>query len=154
MRRAMVLTAVLAACSEDTTPPEDEPVNCALEDRDDDFAIGLHKSGDGSVLDFAIMTADPAPPAKYDNTWVIQINQLTSGVVGAPIDGASMIVTPYMPDHEHAAGKTVRIEPTGTEGQYELTPINFHMPGLWQTTIEATTPAGDDVVVFRFCIPS
>jgi hypothetical protein len=48
----------------------------------------------------------------------------------------------------------VTIEPTGTVGEYELTPINFWMPGLWETTIDAASVSGDDTVVFRVCIPS
>lgn len=65
-----------------------------------------------------------------------------------------MTVTPFMPDHGHPTAKTVTIEPTGIVGQYEMAPINFWMPGLWETTIDAASPSGNDVVVFRFCIPS
>ena len=39
-------------------------------------------------------------------------------------------------------------------GQYELAPVNLWMPGLWETTISASSATGTDSVVFRFCIPS
>jgi hypothetical protein len=155
MRLAMFLSVGLAACGTDNpTPGDDEPVNCAEETRDDDFAVGLTKIGNTNALGFTLMTADPVPPIRGDNTWVIQINQMSGGVAGTPVDGADMTVTPFMPDHGHPSAKTVTIEPTGTAGQYEMAPINFWMPGLWETTIDAASPSGNDIVVFRFCIPS
>lgn len=155
MRLAIFLPLGLAACGTDTpTPDEEVPVNCATETRDDDFAVGLAKVGNTSALNFTLMTADPAPPIRGDNTWVIQINQMNGGIAGTPVDGAEMTVTPFMPDHGHPSAKTVTIEPTGTAGQYEMAPINFWMPGLWETTIDAGSPSGNDIVVFRFCIPS
>ncbi len=151
----IVLGSVVPACTDSgmNTDPYG-PVNCAEETRADDFVVGLSKVGDGNLLDFTLMTADPAPPARGDNTWVLQINQMTNGVDGAAVDGASMTVSPFMPDHGHPSGKTVIVTPNGTAGQYELAPVNLWMPGLWETTIDATTSAGDDTVVFRFCIPS
>jgi hypothetical protein len=144
-----------AACMGGSMPPaDDEPVNCATETRDDDFAIGLEKPGAAGALDFTLMSADPAPPVRGDNTWVIQVNSMSGGVVGAPAAGASMTVTPYMPDHGHPSGKTVHIEAMPDAGQYKLTPLNFWMPGLWETTLDVTSGGGNDVVVLRFCIPS
>jgi len=154
MRLAPLFVGLMACASDPTEPPDDEPVNCAEETRDDEFAAGLAKSGNGGTLGFTLMTAEPAFPIRGDNTWIIQINQMAGGVAGAPVDGVDMQVTPFMPDHGHPSGKTVTIEPTGTAGQYELAPINFWMPGLWETTIDAASASGDDVVVFRVCIPS
>lgn len=155
MRLAVLVCLGLAACADDTqTPGDDEPVNCAEVTDDDEFAVGLDKIGSGGTLGFTLMTADPAPPIRGDNTWVIQVNQMANGATGAPVDGADIIATPFMPQHQHPSGKTVTITPTGTAGQYELAPINFWMPGVWETTIDAASPSGNDVVVFRFCIPS
>jgi hypothetical protein len=155
MRLALPLS-LLVACGTDgnTQPGDDEPVNCATETRDDDFAVGLTKVGSGNALGFTLMAAEPAPPIRGDNTWTIHVNQMSGGVAGAPVDGADMTVSPFMPDHGHSAAKTVVIEPTGTAGEYELAPINFWMPGLWETTLEVSSPSGNDEVVFRFCIPS
>lgn len=139
----------------DMPPADDAPVNCAAETRDDDFVIGLDKIGDAQTLDFKLMTADPAPPIRGDNTWVVLVSAMSGGVVGAPVAGASMTVTPYMPDHGHPSGKTVHVTPVpGSDGQYQLTPINLWMPGLWETTMDVTSAGGTDTVVFRFCIPS
>ncbi len=152
--RSALIAILLGACGADDPSSIDEPVNCALETRDDDFTIGLVKNGDAAVLSFTLVDMQPAPPAREDNAWVIRVNQLASGVLGPTVDGADMTASPYMPDHGHVSGKAVIIEPTGTAGEYELTPINFKMPGLWETTLDVTSPAGDDIVVFRVCIPT
>lgn len=67
-------------------------VDCALETRDDDFVIGLTKPGDDGLLSFQIMEADPL--AKFENRWVVQINQGST-----PVTDATLTVTSYMPDH-------------------------------------------------------
>lgn len=147
---ALALT-LLAACGGGSTgDDDDESVNCAEETRDDDFAVGLHKMGESNLLDFTFVSADPAPPARDDNTWVIQVGTPN----GQAIAGATMTVTPYMRDHGHPSAKNVIVEPMPETGQYKLSPINMWMPGLWETTIDATSASGNDKVVFRFCVPS
>jgi hypothetical protein len=39
-------------------------------------------------------------------------------------------------------------------GQYQLSPVNLWMPGLWEITISAISGATTDSAVYRFCIPS
>jgi YtkA-like len=144
--------AVVAACHGGDAPPDaDEGLACMTAMRGDIYTVGLERSGAGGALDFKLMTATPSPPAFNDNTWVIQINTMTSGVVGNPATGASLIVTPFMPDHQHGTLK-VNVEAMPDPGQYKLTPINMWMPGLWETTIEAQAGAVSDRVVYKFCI--
>ena len=152
--RLPILMLSLAACSGGEMPGDDEPVNCATETRDDEFVVGLAKTGPGGALEFKLMSANPAPPARDDNTWELQVSSVTGGTVGAPVSGASLTVTPFMPDHQHGSGKSVVVEPMSEAGHYMLTPINLWMPGLWETTISAASASGNDSVVFRFCIPS
>jgi len=152
MRTVLALTLFAAACSSDGGHGgDDESYNCAAETRDDEFVVGIEKAGTNGKLTFKLLEATPAPPARGDNTWVLQ---LTSQGAAAPVTGAAMIVTPFMPDHQHGTPITVGIEPMPTDGQYILTPINLWMPGLWQTTIEAQSGADTDKAVFAFCIPS
>jgi hypothetical protein len=127
----------------------DDIVNCDTVTDDDDFVIGLHKDGDGGLLGFTLMSGDPAPPIRGDNSWVIQVD-----AGGTPVSGAAITVTPFMPQHGHGAGKTVLVQEMPDAGQYQLSPVNLWMPGVWETTIDATTESGEDQVVFRFCIPS
>jgi hypothetical protein len=150
----LCVCAVTAACSDSGSNPNNDTVDCTKVTNVDTFVVGLEHHGEVGLLDFQLMSADPAPPARDDNTWVVQINAMASGVVGAPITGASLVVTPYMPAHGHPAGKEVLITPMATAGQYQLAPVNLWMPGVWETTIEATQGTTMDSTVYRFCIPN
>jgi hypothetical protein len=145
--------AVTAACS-DSNPPDTGMVDCSKVTNVDTFVVGLEHMGNAGLLDFKLMSADPAPPARDDNTWVVQINSMASGVVGNPLSGATLVVTPYMPAHGHPAGKEVLITPMPAAGQYQLAPVNLWMPGVWETTIQATQASTMDSTVYRFCIPN
>lgn len=159
-RRSLVLAAAsLLACD---PPPgdEDEPepvaveeggeppqTACADETRDDDYALGLAKSGAHMTVTF--VDAMPAPPARGDNTWVVAIHDAT----GAPLRGLALSVDPYMPDHQHGTSIATHVDEAETAGQYVLAPVNLFMPGLWEVTIAASgVPGGDDAIVFRFCV--
>ncbi len=149
---ALIAFSTLAACSSDgNSSGDDESYNCATETRDDEFVVGLQKAGMNGTLTFTLLEATPAPPARGDNTWILQ---LSSASAAAPVTGAAMIVTPFMPDHQHGTPTAVVIEPMPTAGQYKLSPVNMWMPGLWQTTIEAQAGTDTDKAVFAFCIPS
>src|SRR5665647_1652997 len=152
----LVLTASLAACgADDGTTGDDAPVNCALETSADQFVVGLQKTGINGMLDFRLMSATPAPPARGDNEWILQVRAMTSGVVGAPISNATIYVTPFMPKHQHGSPVDAEVTPMPTVGEYKLSPVNLWMPGLWETTIEvdATASSSADSVVYKFCLP-
>jgi hypothetical protein len=153
MRPSPILLVVLAAgaCADDGGADDDTSYNCAAETRDDEFVLGLTKPGEAGRYEFKLISADPAPPARGDNTWILQLSSMTAP--GTPVTAASMTVTPFMPDHDHGSGKTVLVTPMSEAGQYKLEPVNLWMPALWEVTIQATSPETDRVV-FRFCLPS
>jgi hypothetical protein len=104
---------------------------CDVEDRDDDFALGL--AHEGASMQFAIADADPAMPIRGDNAWTIAITDAS----GAPMDGMAVSVRPWMPDHGH--GTPVQAQITALEdGQYEIAPLNLFM--------------AEDSVVFKVCV--
>jgi hypothetical protein len=142
---SLSVTTFAVGCSGDDGGDPME-VDCALETRDDDFVIGLTKPGDSELLSFQIMEADPL--ARFENRWVVQINQGST-----PVTDATLTVTSYMPDHGHVSPIETQITSMPTAGQYELEPIYFSMPSLWEVTIEADSSAGQDSVVFRVCVP-
>jgi hypothetical protein len=155
--RPLVLSAglvVMTACGGSDGPPDaDEALACLASGRGDVYVVGLEHPGVGGLLDFKLMSADPAPPARNLNTWIIQVNSMSSGVVGAPSTDASIFVTPYMPDHQHGAGAyKVKVAPMPDAGQYQLSQINTWMPGYWEITIDVTAGAVHDSVVYKFCI--
>lgn len=152
---AAVLSTAAAACADDgMSPPDDGTYNCAADTRGDTFIVNLEKQGKGGALDFKLVSADPAPPMRNDNTWVVQINAMAAGVVGGPMAGGTLTVTPFMPDHQHGTPIEVMVTEMPTAGQYQLSPVNMWMPGLWETTITATAGTTTDSAVYRFCIPN
>ena len=149
------LLASLAACGHSGGGPDAYvTVDCSTVTGVDTFVVGLEKMGTSGMLDFKLMSSMPAPPSHGFNTWVLQVNSMASGVVGAPLDGVQLEVLPYMPAHKHDSGVPVGVQPAGMPGQYTLTPVNLWMPGVWQTTINATAGTASDTAVYNFCIPS
>lgn len=150
----LLALALLAACGGNTNAGPDASTECTASDtRADTFVVGLDKRGEAGMLDFQLMSVSPAPPARGDNTWIVQVNAMSAGVVGQPVNGATMNAVPYMPDHAHGTGIEVVVTPTTTTGQYQLKPVNMWMPGYWETTVHASTASASDTAVFKFCIP-
>lgn len=150
MRAAPVLALSILGwgCGTDA-PDEPDMVNCSTVTDDDEFVIGLTKAGEQGMLTFVLMAGDPSPPIRGDNSWVIQVE-----ANAVPINNAAISVTPRMPAHGHGAGKAVTVSAEVAAGQYRLSPVNLWMPGVWETTINVTSAAGDDRVILRFCISS
>lgn len=148
-----LLFVTLAACGSSGSTGPDAADNCTNDPRAETPVVPLEHMGDGGALDFKIMSYDPAPPARGNNTWIVQINQMTGGVVGQPMSNEQMTVTPFMPDHGHGTAIVPVITTMPTAGQYQIANINTWMPGLWEITIAATTAPADQTV-YRFCIPN
>ncbi|HVH97254.1 MAG TPA: FixH family protein [Enhygromyxa sp.] len=124
-----------------------EESDCAAETRDDEFSIGLSKSGE--ILTVSFVAADPAPPIKGDNTWTLAI----ADVEGQPLSNLTITAVPWMPDHDH--GTPVEATATATEnpGEFVVTPVNLFMSGLWEVTLDIELQDGpSDQVVFAFCV--
>ena len=153
MRPKSVLMLGLAACGTDEGDDDMMEVDCAKVTDVDTFVVGLDHAGDKGIYDFKLMSAEPAPPARGFNTWVVQVSSMNAGVVGAPVDGATIKVTPFMPAHMHGSGVPVEIMPMTEPGQYQLNPVNLWMQGGWETTVRATVDTSSDATVFKFCIP-
>lgn len=141
----------LGACSSEGGDDDGTSYNCAAETRDDEFVTGLAKPGDAGRIEFKLLSSDPAPPSRGDNTWIVALS--TMAAPATPVTGAAMSVTPFMPDHEHGSGKAVVITPMTEAGQYQLEPVNLWMPGLWEVRIQVTGVDGDRAV-FKFCLPT
>ena len=125
--------------------PSERESECAAESRKDTYAPGLAKtSGD---LEVAIVEATPAPPAKGLNVMTFALRD------GAgPIDGATIRMKPYMPDHNH--GSAWQPEVTGLgEGRYRIDKIQLQMAGKWSLMMEVTREGhAAENVAYDFCI--
>jgi hypothetical protein len=117
----------------------------------EEFFAGISKTSAADVT-MEIVSAEPAPPANSDkNAWTVRLTD-TSTEAAAPIEGANLIVAPYMPQHGHGAPNIPATEEGG--GSYTLSPIYLKMTGLWEVTLKATPAGGPESrVMFRFCIP-
>jgi len=150
MRSVVLLALSVGACSgrKDTMELPDAAYDCATETRAEQFSAGMSKVGTQGVVTFKLMSSTPAPPARGNNEWTLQ---LVDGA-GTPISGATVTVTPFMPDHNHGASlKAIITEPS--PGTYDIKQVNLWMPGFWQTTVTATPTGGTlDKALFNFCI--
>jgi hypothetical protein len=152
LARLVAMGVAMAGCgSGASTADADEGLACAAAHRGEDYAVGLEHAGKDGELNFRLMSATPAPPGFSDNTWILQVNTMSGGVVGAPATGASFIVTPFMPDHSHGTLR-VDVTPMPEAGQYRLAPITLWMAGLWEITIDVQAGAVRDSTIYRFCI--
>jgi len=94
--------------------------------------------------------AMPAPPARFDNTWIIEVVDLASGM---PVDDAVLEVDPRMPDHNHGTSIQCEVTAMAAPGQFQLDPVNLFMPGLWEVELDFTlADETTDRVVFKFCV--
>lgn len=151
MISAAAMLCSVGACATDTSANnEQDPVDCSTQTADT-FTVGLEKAGVNGAVDFKLMSIDPAPAVRGNNTWIVQLNSMVSGVVGSPMDGATISASPFMPAHQHGSPITPTISATGTPGEYMITPINLWMPGVWQTTLTVTSGTADRTV-YSFCV--
>lgn len=118
---------------------------CDKDNRKDIYTAGLAKQSAG--LTVKIVESDPSPPKKGTNTMTLEIADAS----GAPLDGATVAVTPWMPDHAHGSALTPVVAPMGG-GKYAVTKLYYPMAGLWQITVSVQVPgAAIQDVAFNFC---
>jgi hypothetical protein len=155
-------TAATAACSgSGTTDAGSAMAECALHDDVQMYVVGLEVMGQKGLMDFQLMDAMPAPPARNNNTWMVQITATgassgsgsgSSVAPGTLIADANINATPFMPDHGHGTSIEVIVTNEGS-GQYQLSPVNLWMPGYWVTTLSVSSATvGGDIGQYKFCI--
>ncbi|MBX3209427.1 MAG: FixH family protein [Labilithrix sp.] len=147
---ALASVVLSAACSGDDDGDSGAPppaTGCAADDRKDIYTAGLSKPA--GALSVKLVDATPGPPIKGTNAMTIEV--LDAG--GQPVDGATVTVTPWMPDHAH--GSAVKPVVTGLGGgKYTVEKVYLAMAGLWQIKI-AVQPAGGGPLqeaTFQFCL--
>ncbi len=121
-------------------------VSCAVEDRADPYVAGMEAVGTNGYK-VKLMASTPAPPAKGDNTWELQV------LVGdTPADGVTVEVVPFMPDHGHGTPISATVTAGGSDGMYTAAPVNLWMPGYWTVTVNIDDRGTTDSIVFNTCI--
>ncbi|HVR61636.1 MAG TPA: FixH family protein [Polyangia bacterium] len=148
----IAVAGMAAGCSgggNQAPTPDGSFVGCTGYIHADDYAAGMIKPGTSGKLSVQLASSDPGPPIKGTNSWSVVITDSS----GAPVDGATIQVLPFMPYHGHGT----QVVPTVTampNGAYQIAPLYFYMAGLWQTTLTINTSDGmkNDSVSFSFCI--
>ena len=172
-RLAIVLSAVVAGCGGSDKPTTSGQMTGAdmsaplvgmlcTDARADNWQLPLTKPTTGGAYKVTLVSSHAGIPVIGDSTttWTIAIADATTG---APVQGASIAVLPWMPDHGHGTSvRAVVTESASTPGQYALEPLYFFMAGYWQVTLtitsdgNATTGDADggaaDKVVFSLCL--
>lgn len=125
----------------------------------DTFTAGMARMGDEGRVELTLMSSDPAPPERHDNTWVLKLTD----VDGNPAEGATVIPKPNMPQHGHGTNTQAVVTELGA-GEYQLDPINLFMPGYWEIPIDVTLSGGETDSIscpeltegscFKFCVDS
>ncbi len=152
MRRLAVATIALSlvgivACDDSDEPKKMPMKECSEETRAETYVSGMHKkSGDHTIT---LVNADPGPPEREDNVWELEIS--TSA---GPMEGATVSVTSWMPDHGHGSAVDAVVTEEGTAGSYVVDPVHFQMAGFWEVTVKVEASGIDESVVFGFCIES
>ncbi len=153
---ALSLSLAGAACSSDGGPATSTPdvaTGCSNDPRVLTLAGGLTVTGAAKQLVVALISLAPATVTKGVNEWTIELRDAT----GRPLDGATITVTPYMPDHGHGASVVPTVTALGG-GRYDVANLTLPMPGVWQLTFDATLAPGaggaHDAIVIGACVLS
>ena len=142
-------TATASGTTSTTTATTTKSSVCADDPRATAYADGLSATSQDGAVTARLLSADPEPPAKGDNALVLAIEDAQ----GAPVAGAAVAVTPFMPDHGHGASTTPVVTESATPGTYDVKAVDLFMPGIWELRLRVT-PAGGAAhdVVFTFCV--
>lgn len=121
-------------------------IACADETRAVAYQAGLELVSEELGLRLTLLESRPGP--RVGNLrWTLQVLDAE----GTPVTGATVKVSPFMPDHHHGSPLIPTIKESG-EGVYVAAPINLTMPGFWRTTVRVTTDAWTDIVIIPLCI--
>lgn len=168
---ALLLSACLAACSSSgaggtpgdampesaagcSTDPRVQPVRGSSAGSD-----GLTVSGASKLLTISLVKLTPETVGTGVNDWTIELRD----AAGKALDGATITVTPFMPDHGHGASVVPAVTALGG-GRYDVARLSLPMPGVWQLTFDASVPGGTadaggagglhDTIVITACVAS
>jgi hypothetical protein len=148
VRTAFVGLALLGCGSHDAPHDAhpDDAGECAGDF--DTYQAGMSREAEPGQLTVELVESQPAPPAvRKDNVWWLRL----SDSEGLPVLGAELLVTPYMPEHQHGSAEVV-VEELG-DGEYRLSPLELIMPGVWEIPVSITPSDGEtSEMTFRFCL--
>jgi len=142
-----VISALLVCCACSGGGAMDAGlVGCEMDPTAQTYAAGMMQAGMNGKLSFQLMSSDPGPPLRGTNVWELKV--LDS--MGQPVSGATLTVTPFMPEHGHGSSVVPTVSPDSDN--YKISNLYLFMPGLWRVTIGATAGQVTDSAAFTFCV--
>ena len=97
----------------------------------------LTVTSDSAALEVAVFS-NPQPPVRGNLLFRYRITDAS----GAPVDGLSLEVKPWMPAMGHGASVTPTVTARGS-GEYDLSNVYLVMAGQWQLQTTITGGASD-----------
>ena len=88
------------------------------------------------------------PPMNKIHRWVISLRDRS----GNPMSGVELVVVADMPEHLHGMTTRPTVSELSTAGTYEAKGMNFHMPGWWKVTLDASRGGGRDLGYFNILV--
>jgi hypothetical protein len=141
VKRLTLLFAALSfgvlACS---SPPSQPPDSSSFPEQP--YMQATSTSGSLHVE----LRTSPQPPAVGND----DVQLLVTDSSGAPRDGLTVSVKPWMPAHDHGTSQTT-VMPQGG-GKYLVTNVYLYMSGVWQLQIGFAGPVSDDASI-QFELP-
>jgi len=169
--------AALPAChSTGDAPIDADFVNCTAEPRATPYQPGMQVTSTKGTFIVKLMSNTYTDASgktqdesfvKGNDVWSVETDEATTMT---PLDGLSINVLPYMPDHRHGT-TPVGVMPAGSPGIYTMEPVNLYMAGYWEVTfnivetppVDASDPDGgadaappapiNDTAVLKICVP-
>lgn len=142
-----VLISGIGGCAETHSDhPHEQEIGCQGDARALQYTPGLMVSGNSNALQFVLLDASPAPPAKDLNRWTVELLDTT----GERVTDATLSIAPWMPDHGHGPSRvpTVTVE----SSSFVIDSIHLFMAGLWRVTLTASGGSAEDSAAFFFCV--
>jgi hypothetical protein len=125
---------------------------------DPQYTAGQTEAGDSGHFNFELVSIDPTPPEKGENTFTLYL----SDVNGNPAEEAVVIITPFMGAHGHGTSPSKFTATAAGDGNYTSPAIDLFMAGVWDITFEAnlapdetdtgSTETISDSATFAFCL--
>ena len=123
--------------------------SCAADPRVVAYRSGLAVPSSDGAWTLTLQAADPSPPLVGTNTWTLTAKD----AAGHAMSGLDFGVKEWMPDHGH--GSSVHAQVTAQpDGTYQVTPLYFFMPGVWQITFTGPSAGAGTgaTAVFSLCV--
>ncbi len=117
----------------------------------DHYLAGMTALGADGLVELTLVSSDPGPPEKGDNVFVVSV---ASAADGAVLQGAGVVLRPWMPEHGHGSSpETFSVVEGATVGEFQAEGVDLFMGGLWELAFEVESAAGDiDTATFTFCV--